>query len=226
MLGMDMGLSLTPKVTPVVSAGGGALAAMAWSPTDKTTNISVSGGGLIAASTSGAGFDTVRATRAVGFDKTYWEVTVDHAQNCIAVADSAAVLPTPTSAGAYWGLTSFGQAGSAHAAIWNGNAGQVCYNEAFTGVANFTAADVISVALDRVAKIVWFRKNGGSWIMSGDPVAGTGGQALTSINSDIFPAAEVGSEVGFVHSQTANFGTTPGGTAGFAFTPPTGFVAP
>jgi hypothetical protein len=186
---------------------------MVWSTTDKSGGMTLSGGNLVITQ-SGASMDAIRANRSVSFDKTYFEVTAGIQYTEIGIADTTPALPAPS----YWGSTAFGQVATDHAAGWHGNDNQLYYNDTFTNIGAFTAADVISVAYDRVAEKIWFRKNGGSWLPSGDPAAGTGGHSVPGIdvaNARPFVLAGGGSTI------TTNFGDT-----AFANTPPTGFVAP
>lgn len=207
-LGLGYSYTFATAISPT-----DAVTAMAWSATDKEAGITLSNGNLTAS--HGGGFGDVRATRAVGYDLTYWEVASVSGAEGVAVADTSAVLTQ------YWAPAFAGGTQTTHAAMYQGNDGAIYYDASATTVAAFGAGDNIDVALDRVNKKVWFRKNNGSWLPSGNPAAGTGGQAMASIGA-IFPALEVGGG----HSLTANFGTTPGVTTGFTRTPPAGFVAP
>lgn len=56
--------------------------------------------------------------------------------------------------------------------------------------ANYTAGDVIGYAIDQAASKIWFSKNG-VW-QSGDPIAGTGGAAITAATYYPMVAAELG----------------------------------
>lgn len=82
----------------------------------------------------------------------------------------------------------------------------------------YTAADLISVALDLDNGKVWFAKNG-VWQASGDPVAGTNAAFTDITGSDgwTFGVSGYGSGGDNCH---ANFGQRP-----FTYTPPTGFKA-
>jgi hypothetical protein len=196
---------------------------MTWSSTDKTSNATISGGSLTVTENAGSGqYATVRSSRAVGFNKTYAEFTVNHAICEVGVCDGGVAFPGPGS-GVYWGLSAFPPSvATSHAVGWHGNDSQIYYNNTNQTVASFTAGDIISIAWDRVNELIWFRKNGGAWVLSGDPAAGTNGVSATGLD----PGSYFYAQPGPVHAVTANFGTTSGGTAGFTYTPPTGFVAP
>lgn len=81
-----------------------------------------------------------------------------------------------------------------------------------TGLATFAITDTIGVCIDADTDTVWFLKNGVS--ISGDPVAGTGGYALTA-GGTWYPAAVPQREDG----HRLNCGQDP-----FNYTPPIGFV--
>lgn len=88
-----------------------------------------------------------------------------------------------------------------------------------SGAPTFVANDVIGVACDAglASPKVWFYKNG--VILSGDPVAGTGGFSLTgSPAPPVYPYIWCN---GTTDQWTLNFGAT-----AFAFTPPTGYNSP
>jgi hypothetical protein len=125
------------------------------------------------------------------------------------------------------GATADGNTATTHAGTWGAyGSGDISYNGSLVTGGLWTAGvDTLQVALDRVNKIVWFGKNN-TWL-NGDPTAGTGGLAMSSIGASLYPYLQAG----FSHTVTGNFGTTPGGTSGFAYTPPTNgttrvFVAP
>lgn len=75
------------------------------------------------------------------------------------------------------------------------------------------ATNVVQIAVDLGAAKLWFGVNN-TWILSGNPAAGTGAQA-TDLSGTIYPLA------GCANCQvTARFAL-----ASFSFTPPTGFSA-
>lgn len=86
----------------------------------------------------------------------------------------------------------------------------------------FVGGPLIGMAVDATAdKIAWALNN--TWLNSANPSAGTGMLSISGISKPVFPAINLpfnGYRVGFFP------GTTPGTTTGFAFTPPTGFLAP
>ena len=80
--------------------------------------------------------------------------------------------------------------------------------------------DVIQVAVDMVSGKIWFGKNG-TWLASGDPVAGTNAAFTDLVSSGItwYPAL-INNISGVTNTANINFGQR-----GFAYTPPTGFLA-
>jgi hypothetical protein len=81
----------------------------------------------------------------------------------------------------------------------------------------FTTSDVIGCAVDLDNGKIWWSKNG-TWQASGDPVAGTNA-AYTGV-SGTFVAGVGNGGVTSASTVSCNFGQQ-----GFAYTPPTGFVA-
>ncbi len=84
------------------------------------------------------------------------------------------------------GITSPGATSPSTAAYVGQDGKFVCADSANNGTAlipSFTVGDNIDLAVDTVARLLWARKNGGAWNASAaggqDPVAGTGGAALT-----------------------------------------------
>jgi hypothetical protein len=189
--------------------------AMTWSATD-LSNVTLDGTHLVASWTASGG---VRGSRGIGTGKkVYWEVTGATAYN-LAVADSSAAF------GATWGSASDGNTPTTDAgSYFNADGGIIAYSSTIrTAATLWTSSDVLQVALDTTVSppVVYFGKNN-TWQGGGNPAAGTGGLPMASISSPIFPAMQGNGG----KAATLNPGTTPGGTAGFTYTPPTGFVAP
>jgi hypothetical protein len=191
---------------------------MTWSSADHTTNITLSGGNLSVHQGANS-TDHIRGSHALGSGKYYWEVTVGLPYCHVGVADATLTLLTN---GDYYGTAAFGNTPSNKVIAWSGNDSQIYYNDTGTTVAGYTGGDRIGVAYDATTKTIWLRKNGGSWL-SGNPATGTGGYTASGLGSSVKPYLGCGG-AGGVH--TGNFGTTPGGTAGFTDTVPSGFVAP
>lgn len=220
MLGLSIGLGIGTQ--QAVAGGGGGVAAMTWSPTDSHANngtLTYSNGNLSVL--GGTVQNAVRASRAVNYDKTYWEIHCDtggaSGLDEVAVADSLADMTVT------WGSATDGFVTSAHAGvIYQVNGGITSYNGSRnTTAVSWIANDVIQTALDRVNGLVWFGKNN-TWL-NGTPGV-SGGLSIVGIGSPLIPAGQWRSS-----TLTLNPGTTPGGTAGFTYTPPAGgggFVAP
>lgn len=192
-----------------------AVVLMRWSTTDYHTPgdpLTLSNNNLTVTVGSGNPY-SIRTNRVVGYDLTYWEIT--GTPNNLGVADATqdlTVIP---------GSTADGNVATTHAGVWQGQygTGDESYNGSLTAIGTWgTNVDTMMFALDRVNKKIWFGKNG-TWL-NGTPNV-SGGLSMPSIGT-MYPFMQAG----FSHSATANFGTTPGGTAGFTYTPPTGFVAP
>lgn len=195
-----------------------AVVPMTLSTTDKTSNATLSGGALTITETlGGSNFGSVRASRAVADDLTYWEVSGNSGVMEYGVCDGGVALPSGVST--YWGLTAFGQVATSHAVGWQGNDSQIYYNNTNTTVTTFSASDVIQICWDRVNELFWARKNNtGDWNNnpSANPATGAGGFSATGLDSDHFPFVTAGPG----KAATVNFGPS------FTYTPPAGFVAP
>lgn len=188
-------------------------AAVSWNPSDKDTYVTLSGGNLIAAAggpvvSQGA----VRAISGYSSGKYYWEETVDiwaSGNTGVGIALSSANLSTvPTNpVGA--------------AILYQG--GTIYVNGSYSGVSMGarTAGQIIGIAIDVSAKLIWFRvAPSGNWNNSGtaNPATGTGGISFSALVGAVYPLAAfnlVGDQI------TANFG----GSA-FSGTMPSGFSAP
>lgn len=88
--------------------------------------------------------------------------------------------------------------------------------------ARMVSGPIIGTALDLDSDIYYAAKDG-TWLASASPSAGTGGLSIAGIAKPAFPAFYLD---GNRRSIMINPGDTPGGTTGFFFTPPTGFVSP
>lgn len=118
--------------------------------------------------------------------------------------------PNPLSAG-FYGMASGTVGGSLTGTISNGS---LTANAAY----NVSAADNWGVAIDFGAFKIWYRKNGGSWVL-GDPVAGTSPSAtFTSGSFDPFVSFyQLGAAT---QTLTCNFTS-----AQWAYAAPTGYSA-
>jgi len=86
---------------------------------------------------------------------------------------------------------------------------------------SYVSGDVIGIAYDATANLVWFAKNGGSFFgagsTAGNPAAGTGGAAFQATQWPVTVAASTGS------SATAAVLTLRDTAGALQYTPPAGF---
>ena len=169
--------------------------------------------GNLDATASSAAWRSVIGTLARSTGKFYYEVTVTAttATNYMIVGVGRSSLPAsalnaePGSTADGWGV----QFGSPS---WKVNGGS--YTNLGTAF-SYTTNDVLMVAVDVDAGKFWFGKNG-TWILSGDPAAGTNA-LFTNLTGEILPMVGVYSSG---NTGSANFGQRP-----FAYTAPSGFKA-
>lgn len=179
---------------------------MTWSTTDKSGTMALSGGNLVAS--SAASLSSIRSSRGIASgNKVYVEMVGGF--GAAAVADASANL------GAWWDSAN-GGAATTHASGFNINDQCITYNGSDITSPHFpfSPTDVIGIALDTVASpptVSYYAQN-----------VFQGSRTLTSISLPIHFACQLPNG----KAATLYPGTTPGGTAGFTYTPPTGFVAP
>lgn len=189
------------------SCGGGSCSGetlATWNMADVSGSLTVSGSDLTT-STSGLG-DRVRATLGKTSGAYYWEVSVD----ALSVYDSGGVGVTSMAA-----VLADGNLGSSSVpGVVFGPSGTIANSAGDTLMGcGYAAGDVIGVALDLDAEVIYFSVNG-LWQAGGSPDDGQGGIDLDLTAETVHPALELWS--GDVYS--ANFGQTT-----FAFPPPAGF---
>lgn len=176
-------------------------------PLDKSATIALTSGNLTATgSVSVATRANVLATTSISTGKKVFEATINTSTTNPGVGFANSAFP----------LTDYlGQDGNSFGYF---NDGYVGYNDTVNGAGNeptgpsYTSGDVIQLALDAGAQIIWISKNGA---YQGSPSAGTGGYAVATL-STFFPALQ--SQLS--DALTVNFGAT-----AFANAPPTGFTA-
>jgi hypothetical protein len=149
--------------------------ALQWSTTDKSTSVTLSNSNLTASNTSGS-YGGVRATNSKTSGKWYFEVHCDSLGGnftWIGVANASANLSAQmgadTNSAGYNNTDPFYYGGSYQ---MNGTA--------------FGAGDVIGVAFDATAQLVWISINN-VWANSGNPGAGTRGVSVPGITT-FYPA--------------------------------------
>lgn len=190
------------------SGGGGGGATTTWNPSDKSAQITLTNGNLTAATTGSGSDNLVRSTTSQTTGKLYFEETFGStgSETAIGLANSTA------------SLTAF--LGTDNNGIGIYQSGHIFRNgsNVLSGP-SFTTGDVIGVAIDFGAGLIWFRNNSSpsTWNGGGsaDPATGVGGLSLSAITGPFFACCDTFSSG---HPQTANFGQS-----GFGQTPPTGY---
>jgi hypothetical protein len=181
--------------------------AVTWNPSDKHSTITLSNGNLTAEANPGGAYN-VRATEFKSSLKYYWEIYIDSKFDgiIIGIGTSSAALNQLLGNDVYgWGYR---------------NSGKILHNNSEASYGNsFTTGDIIGVALDMSTGKIWFAKNN-VWQSSGDPAAGTN-EAYSGITGSVAPMVTCRYGSGSnVDKLTARFSS-----AGFSYTPPTGFVS-
>lgn len=187
-----------------------------WNPSDKNSLITLSGGNLVAARSTLTGdvYASVRGTRSRSTGKRYFEVTV----NTSAAGANSMGIGIATASFALTNLVGF-HAESIGALSSGATPGIYFGGAVATAFGDYTAGDVICVAVDLDAELIWFRKNGGAWSgTSGNPATGVGGTSFASLTPPYFPAFTGRNAT--ATQVTANFGAT-----AFAQSVPSGFGA-
>jgi hypothetical protein len=142
--------------------------------------------------------------------KWYWEVT------SIANNSGTATTQLGIASSSFTGFTT-AAGNSSQAWVFTSGAFKANNNVYTSGFGStWSTGDVLMIAFDASAGKVWFGRNG-TWIASGNPAAGTN-EAFGSIPSGTY--FHVGGINGSADNMAANFGQR-----GFAYTPPSGFVA-
>jgi hypothetical protein len=177
-------------------------------PADTNSPLTLTNGGLQFADAGSDGWNIFKGTMGVTSGKWYWEVTPTaiNAVFCVSVASAEAAVDVLPGQVQGYGVTLYNSGG----VYREGNSNPV---ETVTGYSN---GNVVGVALDMDNGKVWFSVNG-TFVNSGNPVAGTNAQSTTLKNySSVWMPA-----VGTYYANSngiVNFGQRP-----FAYTAPTGF---
>lgn len=201
------------------------MAAVTWNSADKNANIALSGGNLIATSNAGSGSVNagVRATQAISSTvKTYFEITVT---GTVGQYFSLGVMNGSASLGSNIAQTN----GIAFANKLSSGTQSGLYKNGgtySTPSVVLTSGQVVRIAVDLANNKLWWAINNNTWSGSAvwmgdgtannDPNTGTGGASLVGITAPIYPAIS--------SAWTGDVATFNGGTAGFAYVIPSGFV--
>lgn len=179
-----------------------------WNPSDKSAAITLSGSNLIA--TGGSVSDQgVRGTEGRASGKKYFELkyTTHAGGNAqLGLSPSTHAIGTAPSAGVC-------------AAVTRSSGELVISGATVATLGAYVAGDVVCIAIDFGADLIWARINNGQWNASGtaDPATGTGGKSTAALAATLFPHAYYFNGNGNV--TTGNFGAS-----AFAYTMPSGFA--
>lgn len=174
-------------------------------PADKlNANVVLSNGNLTVSGSDTGGNNWVRSTTPTTL-KRYVEFTINTVSNTIVGIADASAMTYPGANDKSFGLFS-NSAGSIAGTFPNWNV-------------TYTTGDVLGMAVDLTAKLVWWRKNGGPWNNGGtaDPATGVGGFSISLYTGTTHFLIASGAS-GVV--TTVNFGAT-----AFAAAAPSGFSA-
>lgn len=197
-----------------------------WSPSDIAPNIALSNGNDTGTAGAGtAGDESGRATVWASTGKYYYEAKATVVGNTaiaplMGFADSTYVVAghVPGSSGSSVGVND----------VHGTYTGGVQLNDG-----SWVVNDLLSLAIDLDNRLFWWRKNGGAWLPSGDPAAGTGGASVAAMSTPIaacFSFTEAGDSLtafftapSWTHAAPAGYGEF---AAGIGFSPATyqGFV--
>lgn len=170
-----------------------------WNTADKSANMTLSAGNLVATATGSSAW--VRTVDSQTAGKFYWEVAATAFTNvntAIGIATKTANLLNGMSGGAVVGTCSANRSGLIYA------------DGSFTGLSAGTiAGNVVCVACDLTAKLIWFRNTAaGQWNGSGtaNPATGVGGVSIPNIGGVASCPAFWATAT--TEAATANFGDT------------------
>lgn len=179
-------------------------------PSDKSANTSLSGGNLIATKITSIGFNGARAIAGKSSGKYYCEMTITTMttpEHGLGISNSS------------WAFASYlGQNNDGCGVIATG---QFARNGGTSSaIASTAAGDVIGMAVDLDAGLIWFRKNNGNWnsaLGAGDPAAGSLGRDISGLNAGpYYPTF-------YFYYVTSSVVTFNFGGSAYTYTPPVGF---
>lgn len=174
-----------------------------WSSSDKGTGITLSNGNLTATYTGAFGSHySVRSTTSHNSGKFYLE--------CL-MGIGAAGGPTLGVGDSGFNINnSPGFIGGSNYSVGYQSSGAVTRNDGtvVTTYATFVAGDVVCLAVDIDARLIWWRVNGGNWNNSGaaNPATGAGGFDISTVLGALFVAFGGVSQFSGGDIGTINFG--------------------
>jgi hypothetical protein len=187
------------------------MTATTWDPNNKAAGITLTGGSLIATAASGTN-PAVLATRSIS-GPSYWEVTCTTLALTMAIGIACGRLNTGN------GLLIGNDAVSQGVGFLNN--GTVRLNNAtLATIQTYAAGNVIGIAYNPQARLIWFRNDAGNWnndvIGNQNPVGNVGGIDVSAmVLGTLYPAFAASTTTG---AGTANF------TGAFANAAPTGYI--
>jgi hypothetical protein len=153
--------------------------AVTWNPSDKHANIALRDSDREAYNNGTQNSWSVRATKFLSTQDAYFELVVENTTLHGVGGLAGAVTSTPSISSP---LTLSGASAGGGVTIQSGGGSPVYANGSSMGLSGIgdwnVNGTVLCVAVKMSAGKVFFRKNGGSW--TGNPVAGTGGYAVTA----------------------------------------------
>jgi hypothetical protein len=179
-----------------------------WNPNDKSAPVVLSNNNLTA-TTSAAGLEAVRATAGLSSGKWYWELTFTGSSsvNClVGIGKASAVFGAggPGSDANGWGY-------------YSNDGTKYSNNSASAYGSGYGILDTIGIAFDADNGRLFFRKNG-SWVNTGDPVAGTNAAFTGLTSGPYYPMVGDGTSGIVTVVFIANFGAST-----FSSAAPTGY---
>jgi hypothetical protein len=186
-----------------------------WNPADKA-NIALSNGNLTSTCTGSSGAIGVRAGTGKTSGKYYFEVLMTGWSG----TSGGVGICTLAKAFDSGGVTTAASAAVSKAA--GGTNGSIYVNGASSGKAlgSRVNGDVIGVAVDLNAKLIWFRAApSGNWngIATENPATGTGGISIGALSGALYPCD--------LPTNTSDIRTAKFGASAFSGAVPSGFTA-
>jgi hypothetical protein len=176
-----------------------------WNPSDKSGLYTLSNGNLTATHDGSSTSAAVRGTPGRAQGKRYIEFTLVSVNTMqLGFADASHALTSELTV-------------TTHAVGYASSDGKITQNSSVLLTAATAAQnDVLGVAIDMDAHLLWVRVNGGDWNNSGsaDPAAGTGGASILS--GTLYPALSN-------NGNNSVAATINDGLAAFTRAPPAGF---